>query len=877
MTLTENGDLRPSADSGLARPAPAREAVDAVVVGAGFAGMYLLHRLRAEGLSVVVLEAGSDVGGTWYWNRYPGARCDVESVDYSFSFDPELERAWTWSEKYATQPEILAYAQFVADRYDLRRDIRFDTKVTSATWDQTERRWRVATSSGPHFSASFFVMATGCLSMPKEVDVAGVDQFRGETYWTSRWPHGGVDLTGKRVGVIGTGSSAIQSIPHFADEAASLTVFQRTPNFSIPAYNGPHRPEKVSAFQADRDAYRTAARRSGAGVPNPQATQSALSVSDEERLSTYEKAWQRGGIIEFTSTYNDHGTNPVANEHLAEFVRTKIRSIVHDPETAEALCPKSFPIGTKRLCVDTNYYETFNRPHVRLVDIRTNPIRTITATGVELATDERFEFDVIVFATGFDAMTGAIVAVDIEGVGGATLKQTWADGPQTYLGLQVPGFPNLFLVTGPGSPSVLSNMIVSIEQHVNWITDCLVDMRAEGYETIEPTPTAVRGWVDHVNAFASITLFPQANSWYIGANVPGKPRVFLPYVGGVDRYRIACEEVVQRGYLGFTRSGERGTITNDGIVRELQPDVAIMLELTAQMGLPALETLGPEQARAMIAAGAAMRAPGPAVGSISDMSLPLSGGPLTARIYRPEGNGLHPAIVYFHGGGWVLGDHQSDDPFCRFLCKSTDSVVISVGYRHAPEHRFPAAVDDAVDAFRWVSANPSVVGAAPGPVSVAGWSAGGNLAAVVAQSSRNDGGPPVAAQLLVCPVTDGSVERPSKVVNGTGFALTSSLMSWFWDQYIDATQRTDPRVSPLLAASLSSLAPAVVVTCQFDPLRDEGDAYAHAMSAAGVPVVHLEAAGHIHTSLLAVDVLPSGAPVRDRIAAAFRDLRNATM
>ena len=483
-----------------------------------------------------MLEAADDVGGTWYWNRYPGARCDIQSVDYSYSFDPDLDQEWSWSEKYATQPEILRYAQHVADRHDLRRDIQFNTRVDSAEWDAEAERWTVHTSNGDALTCRFYVMATGCLSVPKEVDINGTERFNGEVYYTSRWPHEGVDFSGKRVAVIGTGSSAIQSIPIIAKQAAQVTVFQRTPNYSIPANNGPIPADKLAAITKDRQGYRATAKWSGGGVPMSRSETSVLTVSEEERLATYEQAWTTGGIMEFLNTYMDHMANPVANEFLAEFVRNKIRSVVHDPATAETLCPQDYPIGTKRLCVDSNYYATYNLAHVRLVDLHAHPIASITETGVDLV-DESFEFDAIVFATGFDAMTGAIVGVDITGRDGLTLKEAWAAGPTTYLGLMAAGFPNLFMITGPGSPSVLSNMIVSIEQHVDWIADCLTHLRDQGFHSIEPTKRAVDGWVQHVNDFADLTLMPQANSWYMGANIPGKARVFLPYPGGVDRYR----------------------------------------------------------------------------------------------------------------------------------------------------------------------------------------------------------------------------------------------------------------------------------------------------------------------------------------------------
>ena len=872
-----------TSDDGAASVEAGGAAVDVVVVGAGFAGMYLLHRLRALGMSTRVIEAGDDVGGTWYWNRYPGARCDIQSLDYSYSFDPELADEWTWSEKYASQPEILRYAQHVAAKHDLRKDISLSTRVTGAVWNAATSRWHIATSCGSgsdsrteQVRAKFYVMATGCLSAPKEVDITGTERFAGDVYFTSRWPHEGIDLTGKRVGVIGTGSSAIQSIPIMAAQAAQITVFQRTPNFSIPAQNGPIPADKQAAIAAGREQYREAARWSGSGVSVEVSEVSALAVSDEIRLAHYERAWDRGGIIEFLGCYMDHLTNSAANEHLAEFVRNKIRATVHDPATAEALCPKSFPIGTKRLCVDSNYYETFNRTNVRLIDLRVHPIATITEAGVDLI-DESLDFDVIVFATGFDAMTGAIVGVDITGRDGLSLRDAWEGGPMTYLGLMAAGFPNLFMITGPGSPSVLSNMIVSIEQHVEWITDCLAHMRTAGLDTIEPTEQAVAGWVQHGNDFADITLMPQANSWYMGANVPGKARVFLPYAGGVDRYRTACNEVAAQGYLGFELHGTGTSRRDERVIRPVQPDVAIMLELMGSLELPGMETMSAVDARAFSDSMSASRAPGPEVGETIDGVLPGAAGDLAYRLHRPATPGPHPIIAYFHGGGWVLGGSDSDDPFCRDLCNRTDAIVVSVDYRHAPEARFPAAVDDAFAAVGWIADHAPELGGVAGQLAVAGWSAGANLAAVVTQLARDAGGPQIIAQLLVTPVTDGSMSTGSYAANGEGYVLTAALMQWFWDHYADAADRKDPRASPLLAPSLAGLPPAVVVTCQFDPLRDEGIAYADAMAAAGVEVRHIAARGHVHTSLAAVDVLPSGAPVRHALGDELRHLLGASV
>ncbi len=844
-----------------------RPDVDVVVVGAGFAGLYMLHRLRGLGFSTVVLEGADGVGGTWYWNRYPGARCDIMSIDYSYSFDPELEREWQWSEKYATQPEILAYANYVADRYDLRKDIRFGTRVQQASWDAAARRWHVRTAAGDEITCRFYVMATGCLSLPKAIDIEGADRFGGETYYTHHWPHEGVDFTGKRVAVIGSGSSGIQAIPIIAAQAAQLTVFQRTPNFSRPARNGPTPQQKLDAFKADRDAYRQAARLSQAGVAAPITQVSALQVSESARRAVYEAAWESGELL--PTTFSDLVTSAEANETFCEFLRGKIRSIVKDPATAEALCPKGYYYGTKRPCIDSGYFETFNLPHVRLVDLRKTPICTITETGIR-TTAESMEFDAIVFATGFDAMTGAIVAVDIRGRDGLSLKQKWAEGPKTYLGLTTVGFPNCFLVTGPGSPSVLSNMMVSIEQHVDWVSSTIDHMRHAGLETIEPTEMAEAGWVQHVNDCADVTLFPRADSWYMGANVPGKPRVFLPYIGGVDRYRKACDEVAQQGYLGFRFEGAAGAVCNDGVIRRLQPDVTIVLEVIESLGLPPVESMPPQAARALFDALATQRPPGPAVGEIVDGTLPGAAAELKYRLYRPATAGPHPVAVYYHGGGWVLGSHDSDDPLCRDLCVRSDSIIVSVDYRHAPEARFPAAVDDAFAALRWVSSHAEALGGQPGPVAVAGWSAGANLASVVCQLARDAGGPAIAGQLLITPVTDADMTRHSYQQNGECYLLTSAMLRWFFDHYVDVANRADPRVAPLRAANLSNLPPATIVTCEFDPLRDEGAAYAAALADAGVDVQHIFARGHIHSSLTMVDLVISGAPYREQMAEALR-------
>ena len=536
----------------MSEPATTRslpDTVDVVIVGAGFSGMYLLHKLREMQLSAIVVEAGADVGGTWYWNRYPGARVDVESLAYSYSFSEELEQDYEWEERYPTQPEILRYAQHVADRFDLRRDIVFRTRVTAATWDDDDKRWLVRTEHADAVTARFLVMATGCLSASKMPEIPGIETFKGATYHTAHWPHEGVDFTGKRVGLIGTGSSGVQSIPVIAEQAADLTVFQRTPAYSLPARNRRLRPDEVADMKAGYRAYRKAQRESGFGVPVTLPTKSALEVPEGERDEAFEVAWESGSLVNLLLAYTDLAVNQDANDTARQWIYRKIRSIVEDPQTAADLCPE-YPVGTKRPCLDTGYYEAYNRPNVHLVNLQRTPLVEVTEKGIRTAGQE-YEFDAIVYATGFDAMTGALTNVDIRGRDGLSLKETWSAGPRTYLGIGSVGFPNLFMITGPGSPSVLSNMVVSIEQHVDWVTSAIAHLDRQGLRIIEPTPQAQDAWVDHVNLVAGQTLYPKANSWYMGANVPGKTRVFMPYAGGVGEYRKKCDDVAANGYEGF--------------------------------------------------------------------------------------------------------------------------------------------------------------------------------------------------------------------------------------------------------------------------------------------------------------------------------------
>ncbi|MGE0821981.1 MAG: flavin-containing monooxygenase [Candidatus Binatia bacterium] len=520
---------------------------DAVIVGAGFAGMYMLHKLRGLGFTTKVYEAGSDVGGTWYWNRYPGARCDVPSLQYSYQFSEELQQEWQWTEKYSTQPEILRYANHVADRFDLRKDMQFNTRVESVIFNEATSTWTITTDRGDRVSAKFCIMATGCLSSQNTPKLPGLESFQGEWYHTGNWPHEGVDFAGKRVGIIGTGSTGIQAIPMIAREAKHLYVFQRTPQYSVPARNTPLDREEEGRIKANYKEYRAKNNSQPFAQDLAVPTVNTFDVSEEERRRHYEECWEKGGLGMMLA-YADSGTNFEANLTISDFVKEKIKTIVKDPAVAELLLPDHI-YACKRPCLDTNYFETYNRPNVTLVDIRAAGIERVTPRGVR-ANGKEYDLDCLVFATGFDAMTGSLHKIDIRGKGNQALKEKWAEGPRSYLGLCSSGFPNLFTITGPGSPSVLANMIPAIEQHVNWIGECLAYMQKQGLHAIEATKEAEDPWFIHVQDAAKATLWNACDNWYVGANVPGKPRVFMPYVDWVG-YVAKCKEVVKNGYEGF--------------------------------------------------------------------------------------------------------------------------------------------------------------------------------------------------------------------------------------------------------------------------------------------------------------------------------------
>lgn len=528
------------------------EEFDAIIIGAGFAGLYALHRLRDQmGLSVRAFDVASDVGGTWYWNRYPGARCDIESIHYSYSFSAELQQEWEWSERFSAQPEILRYLNHVADRFDLRKDIRFNTRVTSLVWDDQNKFWQAGTEDGPIARAKYLISGVGNLSVSKAPEFKGIENFKGEVYLTGNWPHEGVDFTGKRVGIIGTGASGIQAIAEIAKEAAHLTVFQRTPNYATPIVNAPADPKETRRIKENYADIRIKARNHFLGLPYEQVQPSALAVSAEERRRVYDERYTQGGFRLFIDSFADLLFNKEANETAAEFVRTKIRERVKDPKVAELLTPRNYPYGTKRPPLETNYYETYNRENVTLVDVKSSPIDAITRNGVRTTSGE-YEFDAIVLAIGFDAVTGPLLQMGIVGRNGLKLEDKWADGPHTYLGISIHGFPNLFVITGPQSPSVLYNMPLAIEDHVDFAAKAIQYLRDHDFDTIEATLEAETKWVARVNELSHMTLLPGTDSWYMGANIPGKPRVCMVYLGGAPAYRKTCADVEARGYDGFS-------------------------------------------------------------------------------------------------------------------------------------------------------------------------------------------------------------------------------------------------------------------------------------------------------------------------------------
>ena len=821
---------------------------DVIVVGAGFAGIYAIHKFRdLMGLSVHAFDAADDVGGTWYWNRYPGARVDIESVHYSYSFSEDLQQEWHWSERYPAQPEILRYLQHVADRFDIRRNVTFGTRVTAVVWDDAADLWRVSTDDGRTTTARFFVSGGGTLSVPKVPDFPGVETFRGRTLLTGNWRED-VDLSGQRVGIIGTGSSGIQAISEIAKQAASLTVLQRTPNYATPIGNYPTDPFEETAEKARYGEIRAASRNHFLGVPYDEVQPSAVEATPEERRAVFDDRWNRGGFRLFIDSFGDILTVQEANDHAAGYIRDRIRERVSDPATAELLCPTTYPYGTKRPPLETDYYEAFNRDSVTLVDVASNPIAAVVPEGVRLADGTVHEFDVLVLATGFDACTGPLLAMGITGRDGVRLVDEWADGPQTYLGLTAAGFPNLFMVTGPQSPSVLYNMPLAIEDHIDLIGDTITHMTENGYAVVEPSRQAQDQWVAETNAIAEMTLLPtSATSWYMGANIPGKPRRVLVYLGGAPRYRTICDNMQQNGYRGFHFAGTSATILDAAPSPALDPSLMFVAQSLVEQGFPGFRAAGVDTAREVVESFAEMQAPAPATAATSEHAY----GPdpeQQLRIHRPTLEMGLPVVVYLHGGGFVGGSLAVADEVVRDLAERTGAIVVSVTYRRAPEHRFPAAHDDAFAALRWVREHIAEHGGDPDRIALAGDSAGGNLAAATAFAA-SAAAIPLAGLALVYPLVGAALDTPSRHEFARGYVIELDDLAWFGEQYVTAASDvSDPRLAldTIDLADLAALPPTLVVTNEMDPLRDEAEQFADRLAAAGVPTSRVRSSGLGH-------------------------------
>ncbi|MFJ8925660.1 alpha/beta hydrolase fold domain-containing protein [Streptomyces sp. NPDC102364] len=849
---------------------------DAIVIGAGFAGMYLLHRLRDDlGLRVRVFERGGGVGGTWYWNRYPGARCDVESMYYSYSFSEELEQEWEWTERYPSQPEILRYADHVADRFDLRGDIEFNTSVRGADYDAGTDTWTVTLEDGRRASASYLVTAVGCLSASRVPDFAGLDSFTGPTFHTGRWPHEGVDFSGRHVAVIGTGSSGIQAIPVIAEQAAHVTVFQRTPNFSVPANNRPLDPDEQRRVKAGYRELRAEARASASGVVVPPPLGNALDLDEARRTAELDQRWALGGTT-FMGAFEDTSSDESANQISADYVRDRIRAIVDHPAVAELLCPTNHPIGTKRICVDTGYFETYNRDNVTLVSLGDKAIERITPHGLRVGGVDH-TVDAIVFATGYDAMTGPLDALDIRGLDGVPLREEWAAGPRTYLGVASAGFPNLFMITAPGSPSVLSNMIVSIEQHVDWITDAIDHARRTGVVRIEAERDAQDKWVDHVNEAAQATLYPRAASWYMGANVPGKPRIFMPYVGGVGPYRDICDAVAEDGYRGFALTRTARPRPAAGTRHLVDPEIAPILDV-----FPPLQ-LSPDTLPLVREVPRAPDAPDPQALfpdiTTTERRVPgFEDNDPEVRVlhYEPKSRTTTAAsaLVWIHGGGYVLGAADADELLCRRIATETGVQIVSVDYRLAPETRAPGQVHDCYAALRWLHEQATELGVDRERIVIGGASAGGGLAAALTVLARDRSEIPVSFQLLIYPMLD---DRTSSTVDAHPhageFIWTPSDNRFGWASLL-GHEPGGSGVSPYAAAarveSVAGLPPTYLSVGALDLFLEEDVTYATRLIRAGVPTELHVYPGAFHAYDMVPDARVTQAYFRDFIGALGR-------
>lgn len=801
---------------------------DVVVIGAGFSGLYAVHKMRNElGLSVRAFEAADGIGGTWWWNRYPGARCDFESVHYSYSFSDEIQREWEWTEKFAPQREIRSYLEWVADRLELRRSFQFGTRVESLTWDEPSATWAVRTSDGEVCSARYVVSCVGGLSHPKSVDFPGADLFTGELYRTSSWPEHEVDFAGKRVGVVGVGASGIQLVTAIAEKTGALTIFQRTPNFVGRLGNEPVAPEQRRWNAENHEQIRGESGSYLMGLPYDRALLPASAASPEERREVYDRYWERGGFSLLTSTFNDLLFNPESNETAAEYVRGKIREQVKDPATAQLLSPRDHPYATKRPPFVDGYYDIYNLPHVQLVDAAAAPIQEITETGIRTA-DATYEFDMIVLATGFDAFTGAQLAIPTIGRDGMTLQSTWQDGPRNYLGMLGAGFPNLFTIVGPLSAAGVVNTTMVTEKQVEFATALVSEMQSRHATTVEATADAEERWVHLCRAIIAMSLYSASpKSWHVGGNVEGKAVTGYTFMLGAPMYNAIIEQARSHGFAGLSFDGVATEVPP--LVR-LDPAAAVVVAGMLNGGTPPMEQLTPEMMRGLMDAMGGMQITGPDM-RVEEIDVPRM------RIYIPdsvavEGAENAPVLIMYHGGGFVSGSLETLDPTCRRYADSLGAIVVSATYALAPEHPFPAGPDDAFAALLWVREYIGAYGGDADRIALMGESAGAHLAAVTAIRARDEQ-IPVAAQILMYPVIDPDADSPSRTELSGGPFLTAAACEKFWAMYLDGADIT-AQTSPNRTTSLAGLAPALVLTMELDLLHEEAENYADLLAAAGV-------------------------------------------
>ncbi|MGM7648438.1 flavin-containing monooxygenase [Nocardia sp. JW2] len=845
---------------------------DVIVIGAGFSGLYAVHKFRDDlGLSVQAFEAAESVGGVWWWNRYPGARCDAPSVFYSYSFSDELARGWQWSEAFASQPEILRYLDYVADTLDIRKSFTFNTRVVSTIWDDDAQLWTVTTDTGESHTARFVASASGNLSVPKgSEEFPGMDSFAGEVHFTSRWPETPVDLAGKRVGVIGTGSTGIQVITEISKTVGHLTVFQRTANFAAPSRNESIAPDRQRWLADNYRQVREGDRATffGLRIDEPPLP-SSHAVSAQERRERYDKMYAKGGINFLGSTFADILTDEAANELISDYLREKIRERVTDPKTADLLCPTDHPLGSKRICMEDSYFEVYNRDNVELVDVRAEPIVRITESGVR-TTENAYPLDVIIMATGFDAFTAPLFGLGIEGRNGVKLSEQWQDGPAALAGIAVNGFPNLFTLTGPTTPLALYNNAVAAEDHVGLAAGLIRYVLESGATTIEATAEAAGKWQGIADGLLASSLLPKADSWYLGANVPGKTRATFVWVASGVLFWTLVADIVSHDYGGFAVDGKARAVPP---LLKLDSSCARLLDamLLAGEERKPLRERDIEQYRAEVAALTSMLATPPRDlpgMKVLDEQYPGPGGEQLIRLYIPEREAPLPVLVYYFGGGFVVGSVESMDSTLRALADELGVIVAAPSYRLAPEHPFPAATDDAFAALIWVEDNIDSFGGDATRIVVSGESAGGNLAAVTTLRARDENGPDLAGQVLIMPVIDGEATTGSRVEFADGPILTADAIETMWSYYLgDAADRSSQYLVPSRAASFEGLPPTLVVTAECDPLRDEGEEYGALLRSAGISVTVRRLIGLVHGSFALSGAIPRAREVTEAMAA----------